>query len=52
MFCSLSSSFYFIGDKIADDHFKDEIAPSLKANDKLKFAQYLTLNRVRENGKP
>ena len=41
-----------IGDKISADHFKDEIAPSLKANNRLKFDQDVALNHVREKGKP
>ena len=41
-----------IGDKIAADHFKDEIAPLLKANNRLKLAQYVALNNVREKVKP
>ena len=49
---SLSSEFYFIGNKIAADCFKDEITPSLKANDRLKFAQDMALNNVIEKGKP
>ena len=47
MFCSLSYEFYFIGDEIASDHFKDEMTPLLKANDELKFAQDMALNNVR-----
>ena len=46
MFCS------FIGDKIASGHFKDEITPSLKADDKIKCFQGVALNRVRNKGKP
>ena len=34
---SLWSVFYFIGDKIDTDFFKNEIIPSLKANDRLRF---------------
>ena len=37
--CSLSSTFYFIGDKIDADCFKYKITPLLKENDRLKFAQ-------------
>ena len=36
--CLLSSGFYFIDDKTYTDSLKDEITPSLKANDRLKFA--------------
>ena len=39
LFCSLSFVFYFVGDKILSNRFKDEINPSLKANKRLKFAQ-------------
>ena len=51
MFCTFSYSFYFIGDKIVADLFKDEIRPSLKENDRIKFAQDVALNNVREKGK-
>ena len=44
--CSLSSTFYFIGDKIYADHFKDEITPSLRANESPKISQYVAMNRV------
>ena len=46
------SSFYFIGDKIAADCFKDEITPSLKSNDRLKFSQDVLLNHVIDKVKP
>ena len=49
---SLSSVFYFIGDKIAADIFEYEITPSLKANDGIKFSQDLILNHVIDKGKP
>ena len=49
VFCSLSSAFYFIGDKIAADNFIREITPSLKAEDRLKFSQDVALNHVRDN---
>ena len=52
VFCSLSYNFYFIGDKVADGYFKDEIIPSLKASNRLKFAQDVALNRVRDKEKP
>ena len=52
MFCLLSSSFYFIGDKIAFDCFKDKIKPSLKSNYRLKFSQDVALDRIVENRKP
>ena len=51
MLYSLSYSFYLIGGKISADHFKDGITPSLKANDKLKFAQDVALNHVIDKGK-
>ena len=47
MFCLFSSELFFIGDKIAANNFKDEITPSLKSNDRLKFAQDVALNSVR-----
>ena len=37
-----------MGGKIAAGFFKDKIRPSLKANDKLKSDQDVTLNQVRE----
>ena len=49
--CSLPPVFYFVGDKIDADHLKDEISPSLKAEDSLKFAQNLAMNNLREKGK-
>ena len=48
VFCSFSSGFYFIGDKIDADHFKYEIVPSVKGNGRLKFSQDVAMNRVRE----
>ena len=47
----LVSSFYFIGDKIDADCYKDEITPSLKTNGRLKFSQDVETNHVREKGK-
>ena len=52
MFCTLFDELYFIDDEIAADRFKDEITPSLKENDRIKFAQDMALNHVREKGKP
>ena len=52
VFCSLSSLFYFVGDKISDDNFKDEIKPSFKASEGLTFAQGVVMNHAREKGKP
>ena len=51
MICSLSSAFYFIGDKISADCFGDNNTLSLKENDRLKFTQDLALNHVIEKGK-
>ena len=48
----MSSAFYFFGDKIYADSFINEITPSLKANDGLKFSQDVAFNNVREKGKP
>ena len=45
--CSVSSEFYFLGDKIIADWFKDEITPSLKSNYWLKLSQDMALNHVR-----
>ena len=52
MFCSLSYSFYFVGDKIAADFFKYKITPLLKSNERLTIAQDVTMKYVREKGKP
>ena len=52
MFLSLSYVFFLVVDKIAADCFKDEISPSLKANNGLKFAQDVAFNCVRRKGKP
>ena len=52
MFCSLSSVFYFIGDKIDVDHFKDEITPSLEVNDGFNFSQNVAFDHVRDKSKP
>ena len=49
---SLSSSFFFIGDKIDTDCFKYEIKPSLKSNYRIKFCRDVAMNRVRDQGKP
>ena len=49
---SFLSELFFIGDKIAVDCLKDEITPSLKSNERLKFAQDVALNNVREKVKP
>ena len=47
MLCSLSSVFYFIGDKISAHCLKDDIKPSLRANSRLKYALDVALNLVR-----
>ena len=52
VFCSLSYSFYFVGDKIAADFFKYKITPLLKSNERLTIAQDVTMKYVREKGKP
>ena len=44
--------FYLIGDKISAGCFKDEITPSLKANDRLRSAQDVTFKNVKEKVKP
>ena len=36
---SLLSIFFFVGDKIATDHFEYLITPFCKPNDRLKFSQ-------------
>ena len=46
VFCSLSYTFYSIGDKISADYFKDEVTPSLKTNDKLQFSPDVEINHV------
>ena len=45
-------SFFFVGYKISADYFKDEITLSIKSNDRLKFDQDVTMNHMREKGKP
>ena len=52
MLCSFSYAFFFIGDKITADRFKDEITPSLRANYRLKFAQDVALNHAVGKRKP
>ena len=47
MLCSFSSTLLFIGDKIADYCFKNKITPSPKANDQLKFSQYVALKIIK-----
>ena len=51
MLSSLSSEFYFIGDKFYADFLQDENTPSLKENDRLKLYQDVALNHVTEKGK-
>ena len=48
----MENSFYFIDDKIATDNFEDEITPSLKENDRIKFDQDVAMNLLREKRKP
>ena len=45
--CSFSYALFFIGDKIDADCFKDEIITSIRSSNRLKFAQYVALNRAR-----
>ena len=47
---SLSYYFNFFGGKISAGCFKDEITPSLKSNNRLKFYQDVAMNRAREKG--
>ena len=51
IFCSLSSEFFFIGDRVSADQFKYAISPLLKVNESLKFAQYVAMNNLKEKGK-
>ena len=51
VFCSLSYLFHFIGDNFYDYCLKDEITHLLKANNRLKFAQDVTLKFSRERVK-
>ena len=51
MFCSLSCEVLFVDDKISTDNFKAEIIPSLKAKDRLKISQEVTMNYVRDKSK-
>ena len=53
MFCLRSSTLLFIGDKIAAGCFKYKNKPFLRTSDRLKFARYVALNHIRdEGGKP
>ena len=47
---SLSYLLFFYRNINNADHFKDEIIPLIKANDKLKFAQNVELNDERDKG--
>ena len=49
--CASQSEFYFIGDKINADSFKDEILPLPKKNDRLKLAKDVELNNLGEKRK-
>ena len=51
VFCSLSSKFYFVDDKISADCFKDKITPSLKSNYRLNFVQDVGMNNLIDKGK-
>ena len=51
MFCSFSWAFFFVGDKVSIDHFKDEIITSLKSNNRLKFSQDVAINHLIDKGK-
>ena len=44
--------FFFVGEKVAADYFKDDIIPLLKIKSRLKFDQDVVLDHVREKGKP
>ena len=52
MCCSLLYEFFFVGDKISADNFKEKIIPSLKVNDRIKLAQDVAIDHVRDKGKP
>ena len=43
--------FYPVSDKFSDDHYKDEVIPSIKANDRPKSAKDVAMNHVRDMGK-
>ena len=51
VFCSLSYSFLFVCDKVAADHFKDEIIPSRQEKERIQFAINVSMNHTREKGK-
>ena len=51
--CSLIFCVRFIfGEKVAEDHFRDDITSSLEENNRLKFSEYVALNFVTEKVKP
>ena len=50
--CSFSSEIFFVVDKVAVDCFKDDIILSHKEKYKIKLYQDVTLNHMREKGKP
>ena len=52
MLCSLSSVFYLIANKLSARCLKDDITPSLRANNRLKFALDVALNHVGKKEKP
>ena len=51
LFCSVVYEFYPVSDKFSDDHYKDEVIPSIKANDRPKSAKDVAMNHVRDMGK-
>ena len=38
MFCPFSYAFLFVGDKVSEYHFKDDIIPPYQAKERFKFA--------------
>ena len=52
LFCSFSSTFLFVGEKLALDSFKDGIIPRIKINYRIKFFISVTLNSLRDKEKP
>ena len=43
----ISCAFFFVGNKVATDHFKDENIPPLKESYRLKFSDDVEINHVR-----
>ena len=52
MFFSLSSTFYFIGNKIATEMFKEEIESLIKAKGRLRIYQNMAMNHVIDEVNP